>query len=102
MELTVACQKLSLSLTWTSGEERDHLLTGEVPVMVEVVFAEQVVEELQTCRGKFHWRAGAGNHRGHQLLPGQAEIVTVAEPDQQSVSQSVSQQALSLILTSSV
>ena len=57
---------LSLSaITWAGGEEGDHLLAGEVPVMVEVVFAEQIVEELQTCRGEFHWRPGAGNHWGH-------------------------------------
>ena len=49
--------------------------------MVEVVFAEQVVEELQACGGEFHWGAGAGNHRGHQLLPGQVKIVTVTEPE---------------------
>ena len=50
--------------------------------MVEVVFGEEVVEELQAGRGEFHRRAGRGEDWSHQLVPGQVEIVTVAEPEQ--------------------
>ena len=49
--------------------------------MVEVVFAEQIVEELQACRGEFHRRARRGEDWSDQLLPGEVEIVTVTEPE---------------------
>ena len=70
--------------------------------MVEVVFGEEIVEELQAGRGEFHRRAGRGEDWSHQLVPGQVEIVTVAEPEQRQLVRQAHFQPLGLLLTSSV
>ena len=47
---------------------------------------KQRSEELQASGGQLYAGAWRGGHGANHLLPGQAQVVTVAEPDQNNLS----------------
>ena len=55
-------------------------------VPVQVMLLKQRSEELQASGGQLYVGAWRGGHRADQLLPGQAQVVTVAEPVQNNSS----------------
>ena len=63
------------------GEQGDHLLGAQRLVTVQVVLLKQGGEELQTRLGQLHRGPLTRGHTWHHLVPGQAKVVTVAEPD---------------------